>query len=53
MHLAEQGVGAQPKTSAALALNARAAVDADVMPELMTAKATRNVRKWIPNALCG
>jgi hypothetical protein len=35
-----------------LALNARAAVDAEVMPELMTAKATRNVTKWMPKALC-
>ena len=31
--------------------NALEAVDADVMPELMTAKATRNVTKWMPNAL--
>ena len=42
----------RPKTLAALALNARAAVDADVIPELITAKATRNVRKWMPKALC-
>jgi hypothetical protein len=42
----------RPKTLAAFALKARAAVDADVMPELITAKATRNVRKWMPNALC-
>ena len=42
----------RPNTSAALALNARAAVDAEVMPELITAKATRNVRKWMPKALC-
>ena len=27
-------------------------VDALVMPEQMTAKVTRNVTKWIPNALC-
>ncbi len=27
-------------------------VDALVMPEQITAKATRNVTKWIPNALC-
>ncbi len=27
-------------------------VDALVMPEQTTAKATRNVTKWIPNALC-
>ena len=32
--------------------NALDAVDADVMPEHMTAKATRNVKKWTPNALC-
>ena len=29
-----------------------AEVDALVMPEQTTAKATRNVTKWIPNALC-
>ena len=28
------------------------AVDADVMPEDMTVKATRNVTKCTPNALC-
>lgn len=31
---------------------ARAAVDAEVMPELITAKATMKVRKCTPNALC-
>jgi hypothetical protein len=41
-----------PTTLAKLALNARAAVDAEVMPELITAKATRNVTKWMPKALC-
>jgi hypothetical protein len=30
----------------------RDAVDADVMPEHITMKATRNVAKWMPNALC-
>ena len=39
-------------TLAKFALNARAAVDADVMPELITAKATTNVRKCTPKALC-
>jgi hypothetical protein len=42
----------RPNTSAKLALNARAAVDAEVMPLLITANATRNVTKWMPNALC-
>ena len=27
-------------------------VEAQVMPEQITAKATRNVTKWMPNALC-
>ena len=35
-----------------LAANARDAVDADVIPEHMTANATMNVTKWMPNALC-
>ena len=34
------------------AANAREAVDADVIPEHMTAKATRKVTKCTPNALC-
>ena len=29
-----------------------AAVEAEVMPEHITVKATRNVTKWMPNALC-
>ena len=36
-----------------LAAKAREAVDAEVMPEHITAKATMNVTKWMPNALCG
>ena len=28
------------------------AVEADVMPEHITVNATRNVTKWMPNALC-
>ncbi len=32
--------------------NALDAVEADVMPEHMTVNATRNVTKWMPNALC-
>ena len=28
------------------------AVDAEVMPEHITVKATRKVTKWMPNALC-
>ncbi len=35
-----------------LAANARDAVDADVIPEHITAKATMNVTKWMPNARC-
>ena len=35
-----------------LAANARDAVEADVIPEHMTANATMNVTKWMPNALC-
>ena len=34
------------------AANARDAVEAEVMPEHMTAKATMKVTKWMPNALC-
>ena len=41
-----------PKPSAKLAANAFDAVDAEVMPEHITVKATRNVTKWMPNALC-
>ena len=35
-----------------LAAKARDAVDADVMPEHITANATMKVRKWMPNARC-
>ncbi len=35
-----------------LAAKARDAVEADVMPEHMTAKATMNVTKWTPKARC-
>jgi hypothetical protein len=35
-----------------LAAKALEAVDAEVMPEHITAKATRNVTKWMPKALC-
>ena len=35
-----------------LAAKAREAVDADVIPEHITAKATMNVTKWMPNARC-
>jgi hypothetical protein len=37
---------------ARLAAKARDAVDAEVMPEHITAKATMKVTKWMPNALC-
>ena len=39
------------KTLDRLAAKARDAVDAEVMPEHITAKATMKVMKWIPNAL--
>jgi hypothetical protein len=42
----------RPNASDRLAAKAREAVEADVMPELITAKATMKVRKWMPNALC-
>ena len=35
-----------------LAANARDAVDAEVMPEHITANATMKVMKWTPKALC-
>ena len=35
-----------------LAANAREAVDAEVMPEHITAKAMRKVTKWMPKARC-
>ena len=34
-----------------LAAKAREAVEAEVMPEHITAKATMKVMKWMPNAL--
>ena len=34
-----------------LAAKAREAVEAEVMPEHITAKATMKVTKWMPNAL--
>jgi hypothetical protein len=40
------------KASPRFAANALDAVDAEVMPEDITANATMNVRKWTPNALC-
>jgi hypothetical protein len=44
--------GSIPKPIARLAAKALDAVDAEVMPEHITAKATMKVRKWIPKALC-
>lgn len=41
-----------PNPATMLAAKTLEAVDAEVIPELRTAKATRNVTKWIPNALC-
>ena len=43
---------ATPMPSKKFAEKARDAVDAEVIPEHMTTNATRNVTKWIPNALC-
>ena len=43
---------ATPIPSKKFAEKARDAVDAEVIPEHMTTNATRNVTKWIPNALC-
>lgn len=42
----------QPKPATMFAAKTFDAVDAEVMPELSTANATRKVMKWIPNALC-
>ena len=42
----------RPKPSARLAAKALDAVEAEVMPEHITVNATRNVKKWMPNALC-
>ena len=41
-----------PKPSRRKPAKALEAVDAEVMPEHMTAKQTMKVTKWIPNALC-
>ena len=41
-----------PKAFERLAAKARDAVEAEVMPEHITAKATMKVTKWMPNALC-
>ena len=41
----------RPKPFEKLAAKAREAVKAEVMPEHITAKATRKVTKWMPNAL--
>ena len=45
-------LASRPKPLARLEANAREAVEADVMPEHMTVKATMKVRKWMPKALC-
>ncbi len=42
----------RPIESEKLAAKAREAVDAEVMPEHMTAKAMRKVTKWMPKARC-
>lgn len=41
-----------PKPSLRFDANARDAVEAEVMPELITMNVTMNVRKWMPKALC-
>ena len=41
-----------PKPISRLAASRLEEVDALVMPEQTTVKATRNVMKWMPNALC-
>ena len=46
------GSRSRPKPSLRNPANALLAVDALVMPEHMTVKATRNVKKCTPNALC-
>ena len=42
----------RPNAFDMFAAKAREAVEADVMPEHITAKATMKVTKWMPNALC-
>ena len=46
------GLKPRSKPSLRKVANALLAVDALVMPEHITVKATRNVTKWMPNALC-
>ena len=46
------GSRSRPKPSLRKPANALLAVDALVMPEHMTVKATRKVKKCTPNALC-
>src|SRR6478752_2872992 len=41
-----------PKPSTMFEAKALDAVEAEVIPEHMTTKSTRNVKKWIPKALC-
>ena len=41
----------RPNAFDMLAAKAREAVEAEVMPEHITANATMNVTKWMPNAL--
>lgn len=41
-----------PRNVSVLRENATDAVDADVMPDVMTVKQTRNDRTWTPNARC-
>ena len=42
----------KPNAAERFAAKAREAVEAEVMPEHITAKATIKVTKWMPNALC-
>lgn len=41
-----------PKPMLRFTAKAREAVEADVIPEVITMKHTMNVKKWTPNALC-
>ena len=49
---AEPALEGRSKAALRLAANARDAVEAEVIPEHITVKATMKVMKWMPNALC-
>ena len=52
IHITPVPETSQPKPATRFSAKTFEAVDAEVMPELRTAKATRKVTKWMPNALC-